>query len=206
MAQIPFGSADGYYRPHADQPASVCSSCDEIWGGSCKANATLSTITIQQSYWRHSSTTLTTYLCKSSGDWSPCRGGTDAGIDGNGYCEPGYVGPRCEVCSTTNESVRHFDQQDARCNDCGTMSTGSLVALLLCTLLPFAAICIASAPSRGSHHRLHRLCPWFAPTARFFVRILKSLGWRAKLKVALASSNPNPWTMLLGAHVHPARL
>ena len=48
------------------------------------------------------------------------RHGSDAGGDGDGYCEPGYRGPRCELCETSEAgSSRYFDHEDASCHDCG---------------------------------------------------------------------------------------
>ena len=99
--------------------------------------------------------------------------------------------------------MRYFDEQDARCHDCGTISTGSLVAVLLCTLLPFAVIGVARALSRHPQSRFHRLCPWIAPALRYLVRNFKSLGWRAKLKVC--SMHLQPMGPLLAAHAPSSR-
>jgi hypothetical protein len=65
-------------------PASECASCGSIPGVSCRTNATVAVLILHEGVWRHSTTTTQTWRCKTSGSWSPCRGGVDAGEDGNG--------------------------------------------------------------------------------------------------------------------------
>ena len=94
----------GYYRQHADSPSSECTPCSAIDGVSCRSNTTTETLSLTFGYWRHSTATLETWPCKSSGGRSPCVGGIDAGSNGNGYCAAGFRGPvsqvrRLVVCS-----------------------------------------------------------------------------------------------------------
>eukprot|EP00966_Prymnesium_polylepis_P290984 6720081-Prymnesium_polylepis.1 len=70
-------------------------------GVSCRTNATIATLALGKSYWRHSAMSLQIWNCHSDGDWSNCVGGLDSGNDGNGYCAPGHIGPRCELCNDT---------------------------------------------------------------------------------------------------------
>eukprot|EP00966_Prymnesium_polylepis_P269010 6214559-Prymnesium_polylepis.1 len=57
------------------------------------------------------------HYCKSTGNWTPCQGGIDAGDEGDGYCAEGYRGPRCEICSGPRYT-RYFDKLDVRCHEC----------------------------------------------------------------------------------------
>eukprot|EP00966_Prymnesium_polylepis_P036290 842088-Prymnesium_polylepis.1 len=84
------GSCDicsvGYFRPRADSSATECSSCAATRGFSCGSNTTTETLNVSFGYWRPSTMTTTTYRCKESGAWSPCRGGVEAdrgGWDGD---------------------------------------------------------------------------------------------------------------------------
>ena len=113
--------AAGYYRPSADSSASECRSCGAIWGVSCGFDATIAAVNLTVGAWRHSNLTLETWTCKSMGGWTPCRGGVNAGHEGNGYCADGHVGPRCELCDG-EEHTRYFDKLDARCHDCGDVT------------------------------------------------------------------------------------
>ena len=132
--------ADGYYRPGAHLPVSACATCDDVSGVRCHSNATTETLDLEPKYWRHSAAALQTYRCKEDGDWSPCKGGVEAGDLGDAYCEAGYRGPRCEVCDGP-EYTRYFDKLYARCHDCGDTTAQSvavfgtlLVVLLLIAL------------------------------------------------------------------------
>ena len=85
----------------------------------------------------------------ASGSWSPCRGGDDAGSDGNGYCQENHHGPRCELC--VGEPYEHyFDKKDARCHKCSDVGM-QLFAMLafLAGLLLAASIGGASPASHG---------------------------------------------------------
>eukprot|EP00966_Prymnesium_polylepis_P164591 3805086-Prymnesium_polylepis.1 len=64
--------------------------------------------------------------CASNGNFTPCVGGADAGVEGVGYCAEGYRGPRCEICSGLGYS-RYFDKLEARCHDCGDMTLRTTV-------------------------------------------------------------------------------
>jgi hypothetical protein len=79
----------------------------------------MATLNVTRGFWRHSTSTVQTWYCKSLNGWSPCRGGADAeghgalGM-GSGYYEAaedgGDMGVRCEACVSENH---HFDKLDA---------------------------------------------------------------------------------------------
>ena len=129
--------AKDYFRQRADSPLTECKLCSTAAHGvSCGSNTTVATFNLTSGYWRHSVLTMETWRCKSNGDWTPCRGGADAGTDGDGYCQPGYRGPRCEICAGPAYS-KYFDKLDFRCRDCDHITIQALVALA--TLLALAS-------------------------------------------------------------------
>jgi hypothetical protein len=92
--------ASSFYQQDASMDASAtnCKSCANASLG-CSAGTTLETVELRWGYWRHSEAASQPHRCKKFEGWTPCRGGSDAGYDGNGYCEPGYHGPRCQLCT-----------------------------------------------------------------------------------------------------------
>ena len=87
----------------------------------------------------HSTATMQIWRCKSSGGWSPCKGGADAGNAGDGYCAGGYRGPRCELCD--GAEARYFDKVDAACHDCSHVA---IRAVILCSVLALLLATIGS--------------------------------------------------------------
>ena len=151
--------AEKFYRPHADSAAADCSTCSAVDGVSCPSNTLIATFVLDHGRWRHSNSTREIWRCKTSGSWSPCLGGKD------GYCAPGYFGPRCELCTQHhhNDSNRFFDKLDARCIDCPV--TAQRVLLLFGILVGSLAI-ITSAAALVAH---------LVPTAsQFTVRWMRS--------------------------------
>ena len=57
---------------------------------------------------------------RSSDFTSSCIGGADAGVNGNGYCAPGIVGPKCEACASPGE---YFDDEYTSCVACPSGTT-----------------------------------------------------------------------------------
>ena len=127
--------AIGYSRPLANSSAAECQPCDAE-ATSCVRNTTRETLAMNPGYWRHSTATAETHRCKLSGSWTPCRGGMDGGLEGDGYCKQGFRGPRCEVCSGP-AYARRFDKLDAQCHDCGSVAakTTAISVAVLCLLL-----------------------------------------------------------------------
>ena len=89
--------AKGYFRPHASSSAAECSKCADILGITCGINTTVNTFNMTEGYWRMSPGAVTTYACEygATTGLSSCRGGANAGVDGDGYCLDRYRGPRC---------------------------------------------------------------------------------------------------------------
>ncbi|KAL1507310.1 hypothetical protein AB1Y20_008156 [Prymnesium parvum] len=125
--------APGYFRRFAEMPASECEPCDNVL---CPVNSTVDTVVLKQGFWRHSVRTLHLVPCSWRGGWTPCRGGSDAGNDGNGYCEPGYVGPYCQVCA---DEGHYFDRLHARCQKCGD-TAAKFVGIMLAMLFLIIAL------------------------------------------------------------------
>ena len=140
----------------------------------------MATLNLTAGNWRHSSATIETHNCKSDGSWTPCRGGDDAGADGDGYCEPGYRGPRCELCDGPAHT-QYFDKLDARCRDCGDVKgRGIAVASTLAAIL-LASVGLNSAMKRSEgsaacqkllmwNRNAHAV--WQAAGMRFKVKVL----------------------------------
>jgi hypothetical protein len=147
----------GFYRPQATSAASECTACDSVQGISCGLDTTTATLNLTRGYWRHSAATIETHYCKSDGSWSPCLGGGDAGHEGDGYCAPGYRGPRCELCGGP-ASTQYFDSHVARCKPCGDVvargfaAAGLVVGVLAAVGGP--AIILQRPPTTLSRKRL----------------------------------------------------
>eukprot|EP00966_Prymnesium_polylepis_P073398 1704114-Prymnesium_polylepis.1 len=106
----------------------------------------MATLNLTHGFWRLSTATSETHYCRSNGGWSPCRGGVDAGHEGDGYCKPGHRGPRCELCSPAageSEHSRYFNKLDAHCHSCGDVKAQLAAvagSVLLFMLLVFVGI------------------------------------------------------------------
>ena len=171
--------AKGYYKPHAFSPSSECGSCSAIRGVTCGFNTTVETLILDVRYWRHSPATIQMSPCKTSGGWSPCRGGSDLSTDGDGYCVIGYHGPRCELCSE-NASSMYFDKLDARCHSCGDVNAKVLIVLgILVSLLLVAAV------GRAVLHRSPNLraCRLLLKKIRSARKLWRRAGMRYKVKL-----------------------
>ena len=156
----------------------VCLSCSGIDGIDCQQNSSFASMSISHGYWRHSPSTEVTYRCKTSGTWSPCVGGRDAGTDGVGYCAAGFRGPKCEVCV---EPKHYFDSVSASCRACGNVAARAVAA---CGIAAAVGLAILTAvlffdaenpPSGGFALRLHR-------NVVAAIAIWKDAGMQCKLK------------------------
>ena len=134
-----------FFRPDAGSPVTACTSCDEIPSVSCGQNTTTRTLTINHGYWRHSTATLETWRCVISEGWSPCRGGDEAGHSGDGYCAPGYFGPRCELCNSTVQEAEFFDELNARCRSCSELTTTNIITLCFLGIVVAVASVVTAA-------------------------------------------------------------
>jgi len=172
--------AEHYLRPAATSPVLACTPCSELHGVVCGVNTTTATLNLTRGYWRHSASTRETHACAYRGGWTPCRGGGDVGVDGDGYCAPGYRGPRCAVCGDAGYSM-YFDKADARCYDCGDVASRS--APLVCILL----FCVCSVLGGGwfmfQYEGRFRAMDGMIKRVRRFRSLWQSAGMRCKLKM-----------------------
>ena len=111
-----------------------------IGGATCENDATLATVNVTSGYWRLTNASRSIVDChKNDAGTSPCKGGTDAGDDGAGYCEPGHHGPRCELC---DDSGYHFVEELARCTECPKVRSVVSIAVALAALFVFVSASI----------------------------------------------------------------
>eukprot|EP00966_Prymnesium_polylepis_P165073 3816731-Prymnesium_polylepis.1 len=103
-----------YYKVDTSSISSTLFDCKPCLtgGSSCAEGTTLANVELQPGRWRLSSISEQVVKCitvsaslaagsgnatsgaPSHGEWSPCKGGSEPGVDGDGYCEAGYFGPR----------------------------------------------------------------------------------------------------------------
>jgi hypothetical protein len=105
---------------------------------------------LEHGFWRHSNATKQMWRCKSSGDWSPCKGGVDAGSDGDGYCDDVHHGPRCELCINGAE---YFDTLEASCKDCGDVNARAAAGIGIPVGFAFLAVVARAAVGRRYRDR-----------------------------------------------------
>eukprot|EP00966_Prymnesium_polylepis_P308644 7132674-Prymnesium_polylepis.1 len=113
---------EGTYRlsTAVDADSSNCQPCPAH--ATCPYNATVATLSLDDGYWRHSDKTVQMWRCKEDHGKSSCRGGADAGRDGNGYCYPDFEGPQCELCVGPSTYSRWFDKLTVECHGCGDVT------------------------------------------------------------------------------------
>jgi hypothetical protein len=87
-----------------DTSSAECTLCTAVRGSTCQSNATILSLNLTTGWWRHSNVTNQTWRCRFNGAWSPCGGGISSGSSGDGYCKPGYHGPRERIESTQHMS------------------------------------------------------------------------------------------------------
>eukprot|EP00966_Prymnesium_polylepis_P225132 5206905-Prymnesium_polylepis.1 len=122
--------------------------------------------------------TLQIWRCKWDGDWSPCRGGYNAGGEGAGFCAEGHNGPRCEVCSGHS----YFGKLDARCHGCGDVKLRTVILIsagLLLLLAWFGGTTATRLLMRGSS------CDVAVRTIENTVLIWQKAGMRYKIKALI---------------------
>jgi len=171
-----------YYRPNANSPASACALCSAISGVYCPSNTTIETLFLNPGYWRHSSSTLETWYCRNNGARSPCVGGDDAGRNGDGYCEEGYHGPRCELCSGSLYS-KYFSKIDATCYDCGDATTHA--AIVGSSLLVLLAAVAGGVVALSWYTPCHPLYAIILRLRSYILKIWQRAGMRCKTKAII---------------------
>ena len=143
----------------------VCEPC--VDHATCATdNLTIRTIVVDAGYWRLGPLSQDIYECATGEDgWSPCRGGVDAsdvlqGVDDGPvhrlYCEEGYFGPLCELCSN---SSTYFNDAEKRCVDCPATSSrvpAILGVAVIVIVLLLGALCFFLRPAREAQSRSQR--------------------------------------------------
>ena len=56
--------------------------------------------------------------CEGANAADRCRGGVDAGVDGEGYCGDLYTGPECLLCRAEGHYLK-----DGECRECPPRSS-----------------------------------------------------------------------------------
>ena len=151
-------------------------------GAECTWNATVATLNLTPGYWRLSNTSLDIRACWESNPnfQEACAGGSDAGIDGSGYCRTDAdsdslnSGPLCRVCS----DGYFFDEGE--CTRCP--SGGGLVhAILVMALVVIGAFVVI-----GAVYRLARTHSFLRKWARILLGQIAATGPVAKGKIVFA--------------------
>ena len=146
-----------------------CVSC--IPGGRCPWNSTLSTMLLREGFWRLAPSSRQILSCINLANAS-CMGGRHSG-----WCNDGYKGPQCAVCS---ESGKHHDDIEG-CIDCPNATGPTLFAvavLMGATLFAIAVWYLYSHPPdrlREHSFRLHST-----------VDTLRAFGWGAKVRIGIS--------------------
>eukprot|EP00966_Prymnesium_polylepis_P331906 7387456-Prymnesium_polylepis.6 len=158
----------------------------------CVESTTLATVELLPGSWRLSGASEEVVKCFTSSPtdadntsglgsvdgswWSPCKGGVEPGFEGEGYCEKGYTGPRCERC--TNSS-RYFESREGRCEDCPAI--GGRLLLIIGPLIGavFVLVCLAVVASHAAPGLYH----WLARQSKHFIMWLSMVALVPKMKV-----------------------
>ena len=169
----------GRYRDSALVPASTaaCKECPP--DVTCELNTTLQTWHLKRATFRLSPHSQDLRACSQKDDWTPCRGGRDAGVAGDGYCEDGHQGPLCSICS---QPEMYFSESDARCIHCPSASRPTLVGITLALVAAAVAIglscaprCLSKGPQRHWQLRLWQM-----------VDLIRATGWGGKLRILIS--------------------
>ncbi|KAL1527384.1 hypothetical protein AB1Y20_016052 [Prymnesium parvum] len=175
--------AAGFYRPDATSPADECVACD-ISGVDCPFNSTLASLNITHGFWRPAGTSEEVWACGVDGSWSPCAGGRTSELLGSGYCQPGYYGPRCELCEGPKHS-KYFDDEDSRCHDCGDVGsrTGLIIGICLAIVLTLG---LGAALFTWMGKQRHLLIRHFLIFVKRSLLRISTLALMPKLKLVIA--------------------
>ena len=122
MTACSFCKEDFYRQPRENQTQADCRPC--LKGGTCADNTSLAQVQVHHTHWRLHQHSKSIYPCHTSGNHSPCHGGSLAGLDGAGYCQAGHYGPLCELCEHDNGAsddevtLFYFNRLAAQCTEC----------------------------------------------------------------------------------------
>lgn len=138
----------GYYLdPFANCSAAAeldvcapCLSCLSQAGDpltSCPRDTTLATVLLERGRWRYSAQSQTVTRCATgitTGETS-CVGGSDAGLDGKGYCLSNHSGFLCQLCDLEEH---YWSTYSGLCEECPIVP--DLIGLMIAILCAVAAV------------------------------------------------------------------
>jgi len=179
---------DGFYLSNSsadpydifDKPTEHCQPCPR--NATCRAGTTLESILVPPGYWRASSSSAVLYECRSLGGEKRCAGGSEAGTNGDGYCDTNFTGPECQLCNASN----HYLVGGDACKECPTFGAamGKLVGLAL-------GVCVAcglAAWAYSVQRQSWREKPCVGPSLRLADRAAVyyvGIGATAKIKILI---------------------
>ena len=180
-------------------PGKFCPPGSISGGTTCRecTNETLALLPVRRGEWRLGPHTDDVRPCLVSGDATPCVGGTDAGVDGAGYCMPLHEGPLCEVCSSAGNASSanasatgsYFDEAAAQCVPCPQLESRLTAIGAACVFaILFVTVLIP---------RLRRSFDTLDQCTRRFINSLGALALLPKLKLIIGfCQNITPTTPL----------
>ncbi|CAM9152222.1 unnamed protein product [Ectocarpus fasciculatus] len=115
--------------------------CTEVMDHSTSdgGNVTLQTLSIDRGFWRANTSSTEVLACYHA---DACLGGVTGA---SGYCEEGYEGPYCGICSDG-----YTEQLSFACSKCSENSAGGIVvAVVLALLIFFLAVAVVSYVTSG---------------------------------------------------------
>jgi len=159
----------GFYRTSADEAVFSCRPCPQ--GAYCPLNATISSITLLDGYWRLSPQSTQFFRC-ANGTETFCVGGAHAGV-----CSEGHRGVRCEVCTKDDSYFL-----DDRCVDCPRTAV-----TILWTLALAVGLVLATVPLKGCLHHFECSCrkPYLFDHA-MISSLVRDVGWGSKVRIAIS--------------------
>eukprot|EP00966_Prymnesium_polylepis_P226581 5241675-Prymnesium_polylepis.1 len=177
---------EDYYKVVTDElPTGSfdCKSCAVLPGSTCAENTSVADVGLLPGRWRLSGASEQIVQCErvSSSDvnnswWTPCKGGSDPGFEGAGYCQPGHAGPRCQLCT---EPSQHY--LEGHCQQCPSVGGRVMLvvgptagAILLAVSVGFVVARTAPAAWR-----------WLVSLFNHFAMWLQNVAFMPKLKLVL---------------------
>eukprot|EP00966_Prymnesium_polylepis_P085212 1973110-Prymnesium_polylepis.1 len=168
--------AEGYYRPSASDDVSKCKSC--LTGARCAVNATLSTLTLREGYWRLAPSSTKISECANLSS-TACLGGSHSGT-----CGPEYAGPMCAECLdavVNGERKRQYYESGKGCVHCDDATRPVLVCVAVVIFVGVVLIGLHRVLLRPTEQLLN-----LSITLHQLIDVFMSFGWAAKLRIGVA--------------------
>lgn len=171
----------GEYRFDTATHVRNCKPCVE--GATCPTDSVLSSLIVSPAHWRLGPNTTSIRVCtvvhNGGNQTSPCVGGSDVGVDGNGYCRAGHNGPLCETCDTLGWAFIKAEGSCQLCPESGDIAqqiVGIIAVLVAIALLLVGLFWLTNAKNWPIAQR------W----SRWFLGMCVALNPTAKLKIVYA--------------------